>query len=538
VGKSMDDFHYSPAQNNYDSEDPYGYGKPNQNNLNFDSESEEYKNSISNNDNWLGKTIEGFYIVRLLGKGSFGRVYLAYDKNISDRTVAIKIIRNDEFKEEEVKIQSRLNHSNIVKIFRLFRHTSDNEVYHFVVMEYASEGTLEKFISKKTLPASEALQVIKSICYALKELHKQNKVHRDIKPSNILLFKEGEKYIFKLADFGLVRDDGKATIRAGTSSYMAPEQKQGSNVSSYTDIYALGIILHEILTGELPQNGIPLEKNTILSKTPLLKNVLLKMLKEKPEERYKSLQELLEALERLDRDNKEKAQIKLWEVRLLPDSSREKLKSLNETIRLDKDNGEAYLERALIWFEAKPERSMRDLNRAIELGNLKAYYHRGFWRKKHNDFLGAIDDFKLFFSKYSEDDMRIFAMEQYGLLCLKSHKYSQAIKIFKKIKEEIINSERPKFFILTAMCYERMGNFRKSYKEYFQYSEYYNFDLSENARFCIFDECYSIRNYLLEYSREERQFIKLVFDEQDNQKCNLKLDVKEKIKTVKQKISP
>ena len=202
-------------------------------------------------------------IIELLGQGGMGAVYKARQKQL-DRLVALKILppevsQNAAFAERfmrEARSLAKLSHPQIVTVFD-FGRTEDG-LYYFL-MEFVDGTDLRQIIQAGELTSEQALAIVPQVCEALHYAHKKGIVHRDIKPENILLDKEGE---IKIADFGLARLLDKPTSaytltqagqRMGTPHYMAPEQiEHPQEVDHRADIYSLGVVFYEMLTGELP----------------------------------------------------------------------------------------------------------------------------------------------------------------------------------------------------------------------------------------------------------------------------------------------
>ena len=205
----------------------------------------------------IGQTIDCYKVLEKRGEGGMGVLYKAWEEGL-DRSVALKTLHPDlisdpEFREKlgrEAKSLARLNHPNIVTIFRYLVH----EGSHFIVMEYVEGRTVAEVIADwGPYSFSDAARIMVQMLDALGYAHKNGVVHRDIKPSNILLTGDG---VVKVTDFGIAKllDTEKTrTIQgAGSLFYMAPEQIQHGDVDGRTDIYAAGVTLFEMLTGTVP----------------------------------------------------------------------------------------------------------------------------------------------------------------------------------------------------------------------------------------------------------------------------------------------
>jgi serine/threonine-protein kinase len=262
----------------------------------------------------LGKTISHYEILEKIGEGGMGVVYKARDLKL-DRLVVLKFLpshfsSDDEANKRfinEAKAASSLQHNNICTIHNV-GETDDNQV--FICMEYYNGETLDRIIKKGTIEINTALDLIFQILDGLNAAHKKGIMHRDVKPSNILLTEDG---IVKILDFGLAKISGADQITqlgstAGTTAYMSPEQLLGNEVDYRSDIWSVGVVFYEIITGSRPFKG---EYEQAVSYSivnddpdwdiitdcginPGLINILEKCLKKKPENRYRSINELLE----------------------------------------------------------------------------------------------------------------------------------------------------------------------------------------------------------------------------------------------------
>ena len=203
-----------------------------------------------------------FEVERVLGKGGFGRVYLAYDRDLK-RHVAIKCILGYQKDGagsippllQEAQLAARLKHPAIVPVYEVGK---DDNGGHFVVLEYIDGITLKHLIREDDLSLHQVLSILTTVADALQYAHERGLTHRDLKPANILIDRQRRPYI---ADFGLAIDESMQLLRrreiAGTPPYMAPEQAAGEThrVDGRTDIWAFGVILYEILTKSLPFSG-------------------------------------------------------------------------------------------------------------------------------------------------------------------------------------------------------------------------------------------------------------------------------------------
>ena len=208
----------------------------------------------------IGERVGAYEILALLGEGGMGEVYLAQDHSLG-RRVALKLVKRfggkdliRRFRQEE-RILAALNHPNIARLYGAAR--TENEVPYFV-MEYVEGERLDDYCTARQLPVSDRLRLFQKICAAVAYAHQHLVIHRDIKPANIRVTPEGEP---KLLDFGiakLVDDDAGGAqqtmtlLRVMTPEYASPEQVRGAAISTATDIYSLGVLLYELLTGRKP----------------------------------------------------------------------------------------------------------------------------------------------------------------------------------------------------------------------------------------------------------------------------------------------
>src|SRR5215207_4897056 len=261
-------------------------------------------------------------VVRPLGSGGMGEVYLARDR-VLGRDVALKVLRkqyagDDEFAERfkrEAMSAASLSHPNIIQVYD---RGETEEGASYIAMEYVPGGTLKERISREgPLEAADAARLGAQVAEALGAAHDRGMVHRDIKPQNVLLAARGGA---KVADFGIARAGSSATISRtgavmGTAGYMSPEQALGKPATPKSDLYSLGVVLYEALTGELPytaDNPIavsmkhvnePLRPPVQLNpRIPRGMNALVtKLLAKDPEDRYADADELADDLWRVNR---------------------------------------------------------------------------------------------------------------------------------------------------------------------------------------------------------------------------------------------
>ncbi|MCK1992525.1 Stk1 family PASTA domain-containing Ser/Thr kinase [Peribacillus muralis] len=210
----------------------------------------------------IGRRINGRYkLIEMVGGGGMANVYLARDM-ILDRDVALKILRMDFNNDEEfikrfnreAQAATSLAHPNIVSIYDV----GEEDAIYYIVMEYVDGFTLKQYIQKYyPIPVDKALDIMKQITAAISHAHHNGIIHRDIKPQNILIDKEGT---VKITDFGIALALSATNITQtnavlGSVHYLSPEQARGGMANKKSDIYSLGIVMFELLTGRLPFSG-------------------------------------------------------------------------------------------------------------------------------------------------------------------------------------------------------------------------------------------------------------------------------------------
>jgi len=271
----------------------------------------------------IGQSLGRYHIIEQLGEGGMAIVYKAYDTRL-ERDVAIKIIRQGAFPpdqvgrilkrfEREAKSLAKLFHPNIIKVLDYGEYKGSP----YLVMEYMSGGTLKKYIGKP-MPWQEAVRLLIPIANALNYAHENNIIHRDVKPANILLTGKNQPM---LSDFGIAKilgvDEGHTLtgtgVGVGTPDYMAPEQGMGQKVDGRADIYSLGIIFYELVTGRKPYiadtpmavalkhltEPLPRPRQFIPTLPESVERVLIKTLSKNPQNRYPNAKALAATLEDL-----------------------------------------------------------------------------------------------------------------------------------------------------------------------------------------------------------------------------------------------
>jgi len=287
------------------------------------------RGSVNAPDPLIGRVInERFKVVSLIARGGMGKVYRAEQAPLG-RTCALKVLNpkyagdhDPEFHKRfflEASIASKLTHPNTVTIFDYGR--TDDEIY-YMAMEYLEGRTLHRTLREEGAFSEErCAHIARQVCRSLREAHSLGVIHRDLKPANIFLVEHSDERDFvKVLDFGLVKNVGdergedltQAGLFMGSPKYMAPEQIKGDKVDARTDIYALGVIMYEMLTGKVPfdrPNSVhimmahvnepppPLRvMNPELQINQMTEDVVFRCLEKEPDKRFASMEQLLNAL--------------------------------------------------------------------------------------------------------------------------------------------------------------------------------------------------------------------------------------------------
>ena len=274
----------------------------------------------------VGQNIGRYHIVEELGTGGMASVYKAYDTRL-ERDVAVKVIRRDMVAEvhasqmlrrfeREARALARLEHPNIVNV----HDYGEYEGAPYLVMQYLTGGTLRE-LTGKSMPYGEAARLLIPIAHALGYAHSMDIVHRDVKPANILITASGQPM---LSDFGIAKilaadDTTRLTgtgVGIGTPEYMAPEQGMSRQVDQRADIYALGVVFYELVTGRKPftadtpmavvvkhiNDPLPRPRLYVPALPEAVEVILFKALAKEPEDRYPDMQAFAAALQNLPDD--------------------------------------------------------------------------------------------------------------------------------------------------------------------------------------------------------------------------------------------
>ena len=273
--------------------------------------------------NLIGQSLGRYHILEQLGEGGMAVVYKAYDTRL-ESDVAVKVIRTENLPqsgveralkrfEREAKSLAKLTHPNIVPIIDY----GEYEGSPYLVMKYLPGGTLKQRLGTP-MPYQEAARILAPIARALEYAHQHDIIHRDVKPSNILITESGQPM---LSDFGVAKileadetmDLTGTSMGVGTPEYMAPEQVTSKTADARADIYSLGVVFFELVTGRKPfvadtpmavlfkqaSEPLPRPRQFVLGLPEAVEKVLFKALAKKPEDRYQSMGDFAVALERL-----------------------------------------------------------------------------------------------------------------------------------------------------------------------------------------------------------------------------------------------
>ena len=277
-----------------------------------------------------------YEVVQYIGQGGMADVFLAID-TILNRHVAIKILRSDQSTdaisilrfEREAQAATTLAHPNIVEIYDVGEYKN----HHYIVMEYVAGKTLKKVIRDRApLLNLEAVDTMKQLTSAVAEAHKRGIIHRDIKPQNVIVKSDGS---LKILDFGIATAKGSAQLTQannvmGSVHYLAPELAKGEPASPQSDIYALGIVFYEMLTGDVPfkadqavqialqhmREPMPSVRKANPNVPQSVENIIIRATAKNPKLRYQSCDEMLKDLEKC----------------MLPEHQNDKPLSLNDPI--------------------------------------------------------------------------------------------------------------------------------------------------------------------------------------------------------------
>ena len=278
------------------------------------------------------KISDRYQVIKSIGEGGMANVYLAYD-TILDRNVAVKVLRGDLANDEkfvrrfqrEALAASSLSHPNIVEVYDV---GEDNGEY-YIVMEYIEGKHLKQLIKKRgKLTITEAVDIVLQITNGLSVAHDSYIIHRDIKPQNIMILENG---LVKITDFGIAMAMNSTQLTQtnsvmGSVHYLPPEQASGKGATLQSDIYSIGILFYELLTGKLPFKGenaveialkhlkepLPSIREEIPNIPQSVENIIIKATAKNPKNRYNDAREMHDDLKTcLDETRKNEEKIKL-----------------------------------------------------------------------------------------------------------------------------------------------------------------------------------------------------------------------------------
>ena len=294
-----------------------------------------------------GMTVSHYTIERKIGAGGMGEVFLARDTRLN-RNVALKFLPQEYTSDPEVKSRfmreaqagAALNHPNIITVYEVAEHQNRS----YIAMEYVDGESLKDLAERKDLRLSEIMGIGMQIGAGLAKAHEAGIVHRDIKPQNVLIGKDDRA---RIVDFGLAKLKGdlkitRAGSTLGTVSYMSPEQAQGEEVDRRSDIFSLGVMLYELVTGRLPFQGEHQAAilNSIVNEQPQplarynnrvsqeLERIVVKALSKDKAERYQHADDLLADLRREQKTSEQSRSSELSVAGITPGSKRKLLSYL------------------------------------------------------------------------------------------------------------------------------------------------------------------------------------------------------------------
>ena len=307
------------------------------------------------------KINDRYQIIKSIGEGGMANVYLAYD-TILDRDVAVKILRGDLSNDEkfvrrfqrEALNASSLSHPNIVEVYDV---GEDNGQY-FIVMEYIEGKNLKDLLKKRgKLTVSEVVDIMSQISDGLSIAHDSYIIHRDIKPQNIMILENG---MVKITDFGIAMAMNATQLTQtnsvmGSVHYLPPEQASGKGSTLKSDIYSMGILMYELLTGSLPYRGenaveialkhlkepLPSIREELEDIPQSVENVILKSASKNPKNRYNDAREMYEDLKTVLDESRENEERHEYQYPELDNDGKKFTKQIEKAAKLDEEESES-----------------------------------------------------------------------------------------------------------------------------------------------------------------------------------------------------
>jgi serine/threonine-protein kinase len=293
--------------------------------------------AVAAQDDYIGKVVAQKYRVeQMIGEGGMGKVYKATQLAL-DKPVVLKVLRQALLSDErtvarfqrEAKAASRLNHPNSISVLD-FGQSSDGALY--IAMEYVQGKDLHGILSREwPLPEARVIRIVTQVLSALADAHSAGVIHRDLKPENIMVEqRRGEADFVKVLDFGIAKivdgtnDDGPALTRAGfvcgTPEYMSPEQARGAQLDHRSDLYAVGVILYQLMAGMLPfdsdsavgfatkhlveQPPLPTRRRPDAKVSPAMERLIMKALSKSPDDRPQTAEQFRAELQAIEKERR------------------------------------------------------------------------------------------------------------------------------------------------------------------------------------------------------------------------------------------
>jgi len=354
------------------------------------------------------KRIGKYEVIDLLGRGGMGLVYRAFDRQLN-REVAIKTVTEGftgdqemmkRFYQEAAKTGA-LKHPNIVTVYDL----GEQDGFPYIVMEYLSGDPLDRLIqSGKSQPLALKLRIIEQVCNALGYAHRSDVIHRDVKPANVIVQSDG---VVKLLDFGIARQE-KTESRLtrtgsviGTLQYMAPERLRNAAFDGRSDIFSVGVMMFQLLTGQLPFTGdysivqkILTEKHPSLSQylqkyPPALDSILDRALAKSPDDRYSTADEMAAEIASVEQELR-KEQVAEWIQRAEQLVQKEEFTSARDVLlQVLKVDGQHTTARQMI---AQVQQNLNLRARAEQIRQLKAQAGEASADKRYEDAIHSLEE--------------------------------------------------------------------------------------------------------------------------------------------------